>query len=95
MMKYSTSGILLTTQATFCQAAIALTLEDYLVKGLEKVEPAFESFDGVMFAGMIPTTLLSELNNDDGSPGKLMFWLFAPNKPVHDDPVCCKITPMY
>jgi hypothetical protein len=38
---------------------------DFLVKGLEEIEPAFASFDGSMFAGLLPTTSSSETPADD------------------------------
>lgn len=69
------------------ESAVTLTRDEYLVRGLDKLEPAFKLFDGSMYAGLIPTTSLSELENVDDSPGKLMFWLFDPIKPSHDDTI--------
>lgn len=78
-----------------------LTRDDYRVIGLEEIEPAFTSFHGNMYAGLIPTTLLSELYNlmdgDDESingknaidisPGKLMFWLYEPYESTYTDTI--------
>jgi carboxypeptidase C (cathepsin A) len=85
-----------------CVTSRRLTPEDYRVKGLELIEPAFQSFHGDMYAGLIPTTLLSDLydvndedsSNDDNarsiiekSPGKLMFWLYVPNDSTYTDTI--------
>lgn len=69
------------------------TPQDYLVQGLADIEPAFRSFEdsgGAMYAGLVPTTLYSDLPNRDGKEGEqqvgeLMFWLFAPGRPKFDD----------
>jgi len=46
---------------------------DFLVKGLDKIVPAYADFDGDMFAGTLPM--------DNGNrKGKTMFWLFEPRK---------------
>ena len=45
---------------------------DFLVQGLEEVEPAFANFDGEMYAGTLPF-------DNGGRQGRLMFWLFLPN----------------
>lgn len=58
--------------------------KDYLVRGLEKIEPAFESFQGQMYAGLVSTQLYDE-DNDDDDGGALMFWMFLPDEPAHDD----------
>lgn len=59
--------------------------QDYLVRGLELVEPAFAKFEGSMYAGLIPTNLFGDEKNDDADDGTLMFWLFAPDKPIYTD----------
>lgn len=46
--------------------------DDYLVEGLEGVEPAFAQFKGKMHAGIMPT---SDKRQDEG----FMFWLFVPD----------------
>ena len=46
---------------------------DFLVKGLDKIVPAYAEFDGDMFAGTLP------MDNGDRT-GKTMFWLFEPRK---------------
>lgn len=62
-----------------------LTPADYLVTGLEKVEPAFAKFEGRMYAGLVPTTLFGTDDDSDDDDGALMFWLYAPSNPVHRD----------
>jgi pimeloyl-ACP methyl ester carboxylesterase len=47
--------------------------EDFLVEGLEKIEPAYKEFEGKMFAGLLPS------NNHD-RVGEMMFWLFEPDE---------------
>lgn len=61
------------------------TLNDYLVRGLDKVEPAYQSFDGRMYAGLVPTEPPSNQESDASVSGKLMFWLFEPTAPTYDD----------
>lgn len=58
--------------------------EDFVVKGLIDVEPAFASFEGDMFAGVLPT---EPANDDDqeADEGHLMFWYFDAEKPQVDD----------
>jgi Serine carboxypeptidase len=42
------------------------TSDDYRVYGLENIEPAFQQFRGIMYAGLIPTTTtLYETSNDN------------------------------
>lgn len=50
---------------------------DYLVTGLEDVEPSFASFDGTMYAGMVPFT-----SYDEKSKAEYMFWMFIPDEPL-------------
>ena len=59
----------------------SITGDDFLVKGLEEVDPVFGTFDGRMYAGLISIT--EDVNDDDD--GKLMFWLFDPKAPIVDD----------
>lgn len=66
--------------------------DDFLVRGLEEIEPAFIPYDGVMYAGLVPTTLYgtntaNSNQNDRKSEedGALMFWLYAPTNPIHTD----------
>lgn len=54
---------------------MAFHAEDFLVKGLEKIEPAFADFDGRMYAGLLPTS----------EEAKLMFWFFEPRKSEASD----------
>uniref|UniRef100_A0A7S3L7Q8 Pheromone-processing carboxypeptidase KEX1 n=1 Tax=Amphora coffeiformis TaxID=265554 RepID=A0A7S3L7Q8_9STRA len=47
---------------------------EFLVQGLEDIEPVFSTFEGTMYAGLIPFHL-----NEDKEEGKFMFWLFEPH----------------
>jgi hypothetical protein len=47
------------------------TKDDFVVRGLEDVQPAYADFDGIMYAGRLPA------NNGD-RVGMTMFWLFEP-----------------
>jgi len=52
---------------------------DFLVQGLDEIEPAFAEYPGSMYSGLLP------VDHDDVT-GELMFWLFAPHKvapPLH------------
>jgi carboxypeptidase C (cathepsin A) len=50
------------------------TKQDFLVQGLETIEPAYAMFPGKMYAGLLPT------NNAGGDRvGEMMFWLFEPD----------------
>ena len=51
---------------------------EYLVEGLEHIEPAFAKFDGSMYAGLIPFDWKER-------QGNLMFWLFLPHKPSNEE----------
>ena len=55
--------------------------EDFLVEGLEEIEPAFATFEGKMHAGLI--SIDEDINAQD--EGKLMFWLYEPHHPTVDD----------
>jgi hypothetical protein len=46
--------------------------EEFLVVGLDEVEPAYASFKGEMYAGALPM-------DNKKRKGKLMFWLFVPD----------------
>jgi carboxypeptidase C (cathepsin A) len=80
-----------TKSSSSSQRRTSKTRNDYLVRGLEKVVPAFGEFRGTMYAGLIPTTPLQMDANDDEdvdaaeSKSSLMFWLFAPHEPIYTD----------
>ena len=57
-----------------------IAADDFLVTGLEEIDPAFGEFDGTMHAGLISIT--PDIHEDKG---KLMFWLFTPHQPKVDD----------
>ena len=47
------------------------TPQDFRVYGLETIQPAYASFDGAMYAGMLPS-------DNHNRTGFTMFWLFQP-----------------
>jgi carboxypeptidase C (cathepsin A) len=62
--------------------------DDFLVKGLEDVEPAFDSFQGTMYAGVLPIddgSGNSHNTEEEEEEGHLMFWYFDAEKPTVDD----------
>jgi hypothetical protein len=65
--------------------------DDFLVQGLEKIVPAFGSFEGQMYAGPISTSLMSVRSSSAHSEktktnrGALMFWLYETTKPKVKD----------
>jgi len=54
------------------------TPDDYLVEGLENVQPAYAEFPGKMYAGLIPM-------DHGGRHGEMMFWLFKPDEQLVPD----------
>ena len=67
--------------ATFGVVAFASPKADvdptarFRVHGLEEIEPAFASFQGKMYAGLLPFHL-----EGDNKEGEFMFWLFEPDE---------------
>jgi carboxypeptidase C (cathepsin A) len=57
-----------------------ITADDFLVEGLDEIDPVFAKFDGKMHAGLI--SIDKDINAERG---KLMFWLFDPEQPAVDD----------
>jgi len=62
---------------------------DFLVQGLDEIEPAFAKFPGKMYSGLLPVDHHNDDNDAPGSgagaaavKGELMFWLFAPDEPA-------------
>lgn len=62
-------------------AASRESAESYLVKGLEEIEPAFATFQGKMYSGLVSTSEEGKGTEE----GALFFWLFEPTKPVVPD----------
>jgi carboxypeptidase C (cathepsin A) len=73
---------------TFCQTVflalvldvdptLGFTQEEFLVTGLGDVEPAFNSFDGNIFAGLLPIDPVSS-KKESGPRGELSFMFFSP-----------------
>ena len=58
------------------------TKADLAVIGLETLVPAFDSFEGDMYAGLLP---IAHPSVEKGEEGEYMFWLFEPDAPVVDD----------
>ena len=76
MNKSSTAVLLVGALLHGAHAAASTPNKDsFLVTGLADIEPAFATFDGTMYAGLLPF-------NEDG--GEFMFWLFEPTTAVSD-----------
>ena len=50
---------------------------DFLVQGLEEVEPAYATFAGKMYAGLMPIDFADD--HQETTEGGFMFWLFVPD----------------
>ena len=70
--------LLLTFLQLFCCSAATKQPDDFLVEGLDEIEPAFAEFQGKMYSGRIPM-------DNENRHGKLQFWLFAPSHPTTSD----------
>lgn len=62
------------------QHAVAFNASDFLVKGLEEIEPAYAKFDGKMYAGPLPIDIEEPGDEKKEKRGELMFWMFKPNE---------------
>lgn len=55
---------------------------DFLVKGLEGIEPAYAEFQGDMYAGLMPVLEPKidggDLQEHNKTVGQMMFWMFEP-----------------
>ena len=55
---------------------------EFLVQGLEGIEPAYAEFQGDMFAGLMPVLEPKvdgdDLQEDKKTVGQMMFWMFEP-----------------
>lgn len=103
MTSFSLSSILLISHLLCSYTIISATIttiptsNDYLVRGLDNIEPAYKSFNGTMYAGLIPTIQYHDIfalnnNNDhknttENDIGKLMFWYFDTKEPLYDDTI--------
>jgi len=56
-------------------AATKKVPSDFLVQGLEDIEPAFAQYPGKMYSGTLAV-------DHDDVVGEMMFWLFAPDEPA-------------
>jgi carboxypeptidase D len=52
---------------------VTKTPDDFLVEGLELVQPAYADFPGKMYAGLLPMTHGERY-------GEMMFWMFQPDE---------------
>ena len=71
-----------TTAQTDTIASEQKTSDDYIVHGLEAIEPSFRHYNGTMYAGLISTAASTTAPSDDG---ELMFWLYEPTHPTYTD----------
>ena len=63
--------------------------DDFLVNGLEEVEPAYASFEGKMYAGRLPVNVRQaeaardpearKTKEEQSNSAEFMFWLFVPD----------------
>lgn len=79
--------LLFMSLAARASTAPSKSSDDFLVTGLEEVEPSFASFEGRMFAGPLPIDEYSSGKKalDSDTEGHLMFWLFDSDSPTIDD----------
>jgi carboxypeptidase C (cathepsin A) len=72
--------LFLTYSLLFCYSTVAKqhVPDDFLVEGLDEIEPAFAKFEGKMYSGLLPM-------DNKNRHGKLQFWLFAPSNPTTSD----------
>jgi hypothetical protein len=77
-MKRNCSFLFVSTIAGFCiRDGSCFDPSDFLVIGLDEIEPAFKEFNGTMYSGLLPI----DIDLDDREPrGKLSFWLFNPDE---------------
>lgn len=68
--------------AAISSATAKRSPQDFLVQGLGDIEPAFSQFNGTMYAGLLP---FHRNDDDDGTQGEFMFWLFEPHAPETRD----------
>ncbi len=62
----------------FPQQAKGFEASDFLVEGLEEYEQSFSSYNGTMYAGLLP---IDKVDGSNSEPrGKLSFWLFEPEE---------------
>jgi hypothetical protein len=68
--------LLLVLQGRPASPATRKNPSDFLVTGLDEIEPAFADYPGKMYSGLLP------VDHGDVVKGELMFWLFAPDEPI-------------
>lgn len=76
------NAITLSTCSLLLVSAHAYQASDFLVEGLEKIEPNYGKFDGKMYAGLLPIDIVEPGQEDKEKRGELMFWSFIPDKEV-------------
>jgi len=53
---------------------------DFWVQNLQEIEPAFASFPGKMYAGLLPVSIAGGHHDTNKNEAEFMFWLFVPNQ---------------
>ena len=53
---------------------------DFLVTGLDEIEPAFRDYNGTIHSGLLPIDVDVDLDENTEPRGELSFWLFTPDE---------------
>lgn len=70
---------------TSADGALVTAKEQYIVQDVNENGPVSTSYNGTIYAGFIPNTLLSNLNATSHSKEEFRFWLFEPETVDHND----------
>jgi len=60
-------------------SALNVTRKDFVVHNLDKVEPAYATFNGTMYAGRLPANNIDAVGGVERT-GDTMFWMFEPTE---------------
>ena len=63
---------------------------EFLVEGLEEIEPAYASFEGTMYAGLLPIRefeKIPQIEKQGEDIGYYMFWLYLPDEMESPDSI--------
>jgi carboxypeptidase C (cathepsin A) len=60
-------------------SAVNVTRKDFVVHNLDKVEPAYATFNGTMYAGRLPANNIDAASGVERT-GDTMFWMFEPTE---------------
>ena len=80
MFQVTMNAIALSIFSLLLASTHAYHASDFLVEGLEKIEPNYAKFDGKMYAGLLPIDIEKSRKEKEEKRGELMFWMFQPNK---------------